>query len=295
MSMDFRSELLACQEQVEAALQDYFAEPLPQQRLLDAMRYSLLAGGKRIRPVLALKFCEAAGGDPQQALPVACAVEMLHTYSLIHDDLPCMDNDDLRRGKPTNHKMFGEMTAVLAGDSLQTAAFEAILASTLPAEARAACALTLAKAAGAEGMCGGQQLDMEGETRAYTLEEITRMNDLKTGCLLQAACEMGVLAAGVPEGDPRLEAARAYAQAIGLAFQIQDDILNVTSTAEEMGKPVGNDVAMCKSTYVSLLGVETCRKRVETLSAAAKTAVVHTFPNSHFLLELADYLAQRKN
>ena len=181
----------------------------------------------------------------------ACAVEMLHTYSLIHDDLPSMDNDDLRRGKPTNHKMFGECTATLAGDALQAAAFETILTAPLPAEVNTAAGLTLARGAGALGMCGGQQLDMEGETRTFTLKEVARMNHLKTGCLLKAACVMGVLAAGVPVDDPMVTAAEHYAKAIGLAFQVRDDMLNVTSTEEEMGKPVGNDAESHKSTYVS--------------------------------------------
>ena len=158
----FQFELQRCQGLIEVNLASYFTKPAPQQKLLDAMRYSLLAGGKRIRPILALKFCEAAGGSLEQALPYACAVEMLHTYSLIHDDLPSMDNDDLRRGKPTNHKMFGECTATLAGDALQAAALETILTAPLPAEVNAAAGLTLARAAGVLGMCGGQQLDMEG-------------------------------------------------------------------------------------------------------------------------------------
>lgn len=293
--MEFLQELRRSQELVEGALGRYFTEAVPQKRLLEAMRYSLLAGGKRIRPVLTLKFCEAAGGDPDKAMLVACAVEMLHTYSLIHDDLPCMDNDDLRRGKPTNHKVFGEMTAVLAGDSLQAAAFEAVLSASLPAGIRADCALTLAQAAGASGMCGGQELDMEGEERDFTPEQVTLMNGLKTGCLLSAACEMGVLAAGVPKQDARLSAARAYAQAIGLAFQIQDDILNVTSTAREMGKPVGSDAEMRKSTYVRLLGVDACKRRVAELTAQAKAAIAGAFPETAFLNGLADYLASRRN
>lgn len=291
--MLFDVELKACQEHIETALSGYFQEDVPQGRLLEAMRYSLLAGGKRIRPVLTLKFCEAAGGDPGKALSVACAVEMLHTYSLIHDDLPSMDNDTLRRGKPTSHVVFGEMTATLAGDALQSAAFEAILASPLDAEARAACALSLARAAGALGMCGGQQLDKEGEERSFTLDEVRQMNALKTGALLRAACEMGVLAAGVSPGDPRLQAAREYADAVGLAFQIEDDVLNVTSTEEEMGKPVGNDAVLRKSTYVSLMGLDACRDAVERLTGEAKTAAARAFPEDTFLSVFADRLARR--
>ncbi len=279
---------------MEVNLSAYFTRPAPQQKLLDAMRYSLLAGGKRIRPILALKFCEAAGGSLEQALPYACAVEMLHTYSLIHDDLPSIDNDDLRRGKPTNHKMFGECTATLAGDALQAAAFETILAAPLPAEVNAAAGLTLARAAGVLGMCGGQQLDMEGETRTLTLKEVARMNQLKTGCLLKAACVMGVLAAGVPVDAPMVNAAEHYAKAIGLAFQIRDDMLNVTSTEEEMGKPVGNDAESRKSTYVSLLGLDKCANVIAQQTAAAKEAIQGCLPDVDFLCDLADYLAGRE-
>jgi geranylgeranyl pyrophosphate synthase len=258
------------------------------------MRYSLLAGGKRIRPVLTLAFCAAGGGDEEKALPVACAVEMLHTYSLIHDDLPCMDNDDLRRGRPTNHKVFGEMTAVLAGDALQSAAYEAILRAPLRAEVRAAAALELSDAAGALGMCGGQQLDMEGEECVLSLEEIAHMNGLKTGCLLRAACVMGVLAAGYAPESPQCRAAGDYAAAIGLAFQIRDDMLNVTSTAQEMGKSVGSDAENHKSTFVAHLGLEGCQRRVEEETAKAKKALSGVFADTAFLEALADYLAGRE-
>ncbi|MCD7856365.1 MAG: polyprenyl synthetase family protein [Clostridiales bacterium] len=292
--MTFLEELEVCRGQVEGALADYFQADVPQKYLLDAMRYSLLAGGKRIRAVLVLKFCEAAGGDANAAMPIACGVEMLHTYSLIHDDLPCMDNDDLRRGKPTNHKVYGEMTATLAGDALQAGAFEAVLSANLPAETRAECALTLAQAVGALGMCGGQQLDKEGESQAFSLNQVTYMNGLKTGCLLRAACEMGVLAAGLSKDSPQAEAARAYADAIGLAFQIRDDMLNVTSTEQAMGKPVGNDAALRKSTYVSLLGLEGCRERMTRLTAQAQGAIAPAFVHPAFLQELAGYLAERQ-
>lgn len=293
--MKFYEQLTSCQARVEAALDGYFKEDLPQKTLLDAMRYSLLAGGKRIRPVLAVKFCEAAGGRVEQALPVGCAVEMLHTYSLIHDDLPCMDNDDLRRGRPTNHKVYGECTATLAGDALQCAAFQTILKAELPAEVRAAAALELANAAGQDGMCGGQQLDMEGEERKLTLDEIRQMNGLKTGCLLRAACVMGVLAAGKAPDSEQAKAAAEYADAIGLAFQIRDDMLNVISDEETMGKPVGNDEESHKSTYVSLLGLEQCQRVVDEQTERAKSAVKACFDDSAFLQELADWLAGRKS
>jgi geranylgeranyl diphosphate synthase type II len=288
-------ELGRRQGRVEVAIAGYFNQDVAQKTLLEAMRYSLLAGGKRIRPVLTLAFCAAGGGDEEKALPVACAVEMLHTYSLIHDDLPCMDNDDLRRGRPTNHKVFGEMTAVLAGDALQSAAYEAILRAPLRAEVRAAAALELSDAAGALGMCGGQQLDMEGEERVLSLEEIAHMNGLKTGCLLRAACVMGVLAAGYAPESPQCRAAGDYAAAIGLAFQIRDDMLNVTSTAQEMGKSVGSDAENHKSTFVAHLGLEGCQRRVEEETAKARKALSGVFADTAFLEALADYLAGREN
>lgn len=292
---EFWAEFECCQGLIERQLERYFLEECPQRTLLDAMRYSLLAGGKRIRPILTLKFCEAAGGDMEQALPLACAVEMLHTYSLIHDDLPCMDNDDLRRGKPTNHKVFGEYTATLAGDALQAAAFQTILSAPLPAEVVVSAALELSRAAGADGMCGGQQLDMEGEQISFLLNQVAHMNRLKTGCLLRAACVIGVLAAGVRETDPRAAAAAEYAEAIGLAFQVRDDMLNQTATAAEMGKPVGNDRQSNKSTYVSLQGLETCAAVIREKTEEAKKALRTHFPRTEFLNCLADYLAARKS
>ncbi len=197
--------------------------------LAEAMRYSLLAGGKRIRPLLVLEFCRIAGGDVEKALPVACAIEMLHTYSLIHDDLPCMDNDELRRGKPTNHMVYGECTATLAGDALQAEAFGTILRCDLPPAVKTNCAEILAGAVGLDGMCGGQFLDMSWEGRALTEQELSEINIRKTGALLVAACQMGVAAAGGSE--LMLAAAGHYGSAIGMAFQIRDDMLDVLSLA----------------------------------------------------------------
>lgn len=293
--MRIQEQLRLRQGRIEKALEGFFTEDVAQKTLLESMRYSLLAGGKRIRPVLTLAFCAAAGGNEEKALPVACAVEMLHTYSLIHDDLPCMDNDDLRRGRPTNHKVYGEMTAVLAGDALQSAAFQAVLSAPLSPDVRAAAALELADAAGALGMCGGQQLDMEGEERTLSLEEIAHMNALKTGCLLRAACVMGALAAGCAPDSPQCRAAAAYAASVGLAFQIRDDMLNVTSTAQEMGKSVGSDAENNKSTFVAHLGLEECQRRVEEETRRAKKALTGAFEDTRFLEELADDLARRAN
>ena len=259
--------------------------------LADAMRYSLLAGGKRIRPLLVLEFCRIAGGDVEKALPVACAIEMLHTYSLIHDDLPCMDNDELRRGKPTNHMVYGECTATLAGDALQAEAFGTILRCDLPPTVKASCAEILAGAVGLDGMCGGQFLDMSWEGRALTEQELSEINIRKTGALLVAACQMGVAAAGGSE--LMLAAAGHYGSAIGMAFQIRDDMLDVLSTAEELGKPIGSDLEENKNTYMVLMGREGCEKTIAKLTDFAKNVLDEAFEDTAFLKELADALSTR--
>lgn len=278
---------------VESRLREYFAEAVPQRQLLEAMRYSLLAGGKRIRPVMTLAFCAAAGGRAEDALEFACALEMLHTYSLIHDDLPCMDDDDLRRGKPTNHIVFGECTAVIAGDALQSASFETILKAPLDAEKRAAAALMLAEAAGAYGMCAGQQLDMEGESKRLDVSDTERINRLKTAALIKAAAGMGCIAAGGTKAQ--LAAAGAYAEALGLAFQLRDDLLDMESTREALGKSVGSDEESGKSTFVSLLGAMRCRELILENTERAKAALKPAFSDSAFLEWLADRLAGRDN
>ena len=260
--------------------------------LAEAMRYSLLAGGKRIRPLLVLEFCRIAGGDVEKTLPVACAVEMLHTYSLIHDDLPCMDNDELRRGKPTNHMVYGECTATLAGDALQTEAFGTILRCDLPPGVKANCAEILAGAVGLDGMCGGQFLDMSWEGRALTEQELSEINIRKTGALLVAACQMGVAAAGGSE--LMLAAAGHYGSAIGMAFQIRDDMLDVLSTAEELGKPIGSDLEEHKNTYMVLMGREGCEKTIAKLTDFAKNVLDEAFEDTAFLKELADALSTRE-
>ena len=280
---------------IDAALAEYFtlSEDYPQARLAEAMRYSLLAGGKRIRPILVLEFCRIAGGDVEAALPVACAIEMLHTYSLIHDDLPCMDNDDLRRGRPTNHVVYGECTAVLAGDTLQAEAFGTILRSDLPADRKAACAEILAGAVGLDGMCGGQYLDMSWEGRKLTEQELTEINSRKTGALLVAACQMGVAAAG--GSRLMLDTAGHFGAALGMAFQIRDDMLDVLSTAEELGKPIGSDSQENKNTYMVLMGEEGCRQTVARLTGFAKDVLGEAFEDTAFLCAMADSLADRKN
>lgn len=261
--------------------------------LLEAERYSLLAGGKRIRPVLVLEFNRICGGNIVSALPVACAVEMLHTYSLIHDDLPCMDDDDLRRGRPTSHKAFGECTAVLAGDALQADAFSMILESKLPAERRAECARILAKAAGSAGMCSGQFLDTKSEVLGRLDEaKLKLIYSRKTGALITAACLMGAVSAGAD--SERLAAARGFGDAVGLAFQIRDDILDMCASDKELGKSAGSDERGGKTTLASLLGAENAQQLLVGLTETAKQSLA-IFEDSDFLTQLADALKTRKS
>lgn len=297
---DFEKELSAAKALVEKRLAEFF----PGDGLQAAMRYSLLAGGKRIRPILAMKFCEAAGGAMEEALDFGCGVEMLHTYSLIHDDLPCMDNDDLRRGRPTNHKVYSECVATLAGDALQAAAFQTVLSAEGPWQekgsfAPAVAAKILAEAAGEQGMCGGQYFDTIGDGKVlHTAEELTVINNKKTGALLRAACMMGVAASsGHRVVEERcFEAARVYATNVGLAFQIRDDMLDVIGSAEEFGKPIGSDASNRKSTYVTLLGLEECERRVLAYTERAKEALraCKWQGSTEFLCTLADAMTERK-
>ena len=283
---------------IEKALFGYLpAGQLKEQKLIDAMRYSLEAGGKRVRPTLVMEFCDLCGGNTEAALPFACAVEMIHTYSLIHDDLPCMDDDDLRRGKPSNHKVFGEDTALLAGDALQTLAFE-ILTSDAACEAAGerACrkaANTLAKYAGCVGMVGGQVIDLMSENTKAPIETVRELVYKKTACLIKASCELGCIAAGAD--DEKTAAASLYGESIGIAFQIQDDILDCTSTDEELGKPVGSDEENNKSTFVSLLGIEECKKQVDSLTDQALGALDNFEGDTAFLRDYALALAKRKS
>lgn len=278
---------------VDSKLSEFFnPSGMSYDGLLESMHYSLTAGGKRIRPALVLEFCRISGGDVEKALPVACAIEMLHTYSLIHDDLPCMDNDDLRRGKPTNHVVYGECTATLAGDALQAEAFGTIARSELPAENKIACVEILADAVGSDGMCAGQYLDMVGESKRLTEEELDDINSRKTGALLIAACRMGVAAAG--GSGEMLEAAAHYGACVGAAFQIRDDILDVISTSEELGKPIGSDAQEHKNTYMALLGESQCMEMIEKLTNQAKSALCGAFDDTKFLCDLADSMVTRR-
>ena len=293
--MEFQHAFHAYIEAVNAALDAAIPmENSPQKQVLASMRYSLNSGGKRIRPILTLEFARICGVSLENAMPFACAVEMIHTYSLIHDDLPCMDDDELRRGRPTNHIAFGEAVATLAGDALLNRAFETMLSAcgtgAVSTERAVAAMTALAVASGAYGMIGGQIVDMEGEERPLSAQELTGMHRMKTGALIRAACEMGVYLGG---GDARmLAAAQAYADALGRAFQMQDDILNVTGNAETMGKDVQNDAKSGKSTFVSLYGLDACREEVDALTRAAIDAVT-PLPEHAFLTALAEQLAAR--
>jgi len=279
----------------DRALEGYFCLPEsdPLHGYAEAARYSLLAGGKRIRAMLVLEFCRVSGGRPEDALDVACGVEMLHAYSLIHDDLPCMDNDDLRRGKPTNHIVFGECVATLAGDVLQAEAFRTVLHAKVSESARLRCARILADAVGLDGMCGGQYLDMIGEGKALSAEELDAINLRKTGALLAASCAMGTAAAdGSREQE---EAALRFGQLIGLAFQIRDDMLDVLSTADELGKPIGSDREENKNTYMALLGGDACEREIRRLTDEAIEVLRSAFSDTAFLEAFAKQLAERKN
>ena len=294
--MDFKVQLTRDQAQIEEYLARSFTDhSVPYKTLLESMSYSLMAGGKRLRPILVLAFCRLCGGDAEKAVPVACGVEMLHTYSLIHDDLPCMDNDDLRRGKPTNHKVFGECTATLAGDALQAAAFESVLSAPLPDSAKVSCAAILARVAGYDGICGGQQIDMEWEGRPLTQREVMEIHLRKTAALLRGACLMGVAAAG---GDAKMQdAAAEYADALGMAFQIRDDMLDVIGDEKTFGKPIGSDREEHKKTFVDLFGIDGCAKKVQEYTQCAKAALgtAQWRGDTAFLKELADSLQNRNN
>ena len=274
---------------IEDFLGGLFAEKPHWVDLYESMRYSILAGGKRIRPVLTLEFARLAGMDWHRAVPVACALELVHTYSLIHDDLPCMDDDDLRRGKPTNHKVYGETLAVLAGDALQPEAFRLILtAPGLTVEQKTACALILAKAAGADGMVAGQVIDTLHAPK--TQEELTEVHRLKTGAMIAGACKLGVAAAGGTE--EQLKDAEKYGYQLGLAFQIRDDMLDVMGNADEFGKPIGSDREEGKVTFVDLLGIDGCQQAVLMCTKQAGEAVC-AWDWDGFLANLADMLAER--
>jgi geranylgeranyl diphosphate synthase type II len=278
--------------QIEDALAGYceFGADCPA-RLEEAIRYSLLAPGKRLRPLLCLMAAEACGGDAQGAMPAACAVEMIHAYSLIHDDLPAMDDDDLRRGRPTNHKVFGEGLAILAGDALQMRALEIVARDVRPpAVAARACAL-LARAAGAAALVGGQAADLEQQFAVGDLETLVAIHARKTGAMLLASLELGGLCAAA--GAAQMESLRKYGEAIGLAFQITDDLLDVRGSAATMGKRVGKDHERGKLTFPGLLGVDESARRAEQLIGEACAAIAPLGAGASDLEALARYILER--
>ncbi len=279
------------QEAIETYLNGLFTAQKPYSQLYEAIRYSILGGGKRIRPVLTLEFARLGGINWRLALPFACALELVHNYSLIHDDLPCMDDDDLRRGKPTTHKVYGETLAILAGDALQPEAFRLILeAPALSSERKLDAMRVLLNACGADGMVAGQVLDTLCPIE--NTEQLRHMEELKTGCMIAAAAELGCAASGMNAGMRNL--AVQYAKDLGLAFQIRDDMLDVEGDAAVFGKPIGSDKEEGKFTFVDALGIEGCRAEVARLTEEAKSVVKH-WAESQFLVTLADKLAGRVN
>lgn len=276
---------------VEDKLYSYInGEESAQGRVIKAMKYSLSAGGKRIRPVLVLEFCRMCGGDIEKALPIACAMEMIHTFSLIHDDLPCMDNDDLRRGKPSCHKAFDEATALLAGDALEIYPIELITGSELEPEKIVKIISKITHQVGVFGMIGGQQIDTENEGKPYTSQALLEMYSLKTSALLKAACCSGCIAAGADEDT--VQNAAMYAEKLGLAFQIVDDILDVTGDEKVFGKPIGSDAESGKTTYVTLYGLEKAHEKAEELTNEA-LEILSNWENSDFIKELTKKLLNR--
>lgn len=287
---DFGQRLKTYQSFIEDYLEKncFVNSAEPQQELFSAMRYSLLAGGKRLRPALTLEFCRVCGGDWKNAAPFAAAVEMIHTYSLIHDDLPSMDNDDYRRGRLTNHKVYGEATAILAGDALLTAAFGWLMKADVTAEQKVRSVEVLSGCAGELGMVGGQILDMAAENRTCTEQEILDIQSRKTGALIRAACLLGVIAGGGT--DRQMEAAQEFADHLGLAFQIRDDMLDVIGDAKTLGKAVGADEG--KNTFVRLYGLQTCEGLVDKHTVAAIQAL-SAFSDEKWLEMLSNSLVHR--
>ncbi len=290
MKFPFKEQYGQYSAYIEKYLQEQcFVYDAPQKTLFDAMRYSLLAGGKRLRPVFVFDFCRMCGGDWKAAVPFAAAVEMIHTYSLIHDDLPCMDNDDLRRGKPTNHKVYGEANAVLAGDALLTAAFAYLAKAPFSADVRISAVEVLSSCAGEMGMVGGQVLDMQSEQRQCTEREVLDIQSRKTGALIRASCMLGVLAGNGSE--KQLIAAAEFADHLGLAFQIRDDMLDVVGNAEELGKAVGVDTV--KNTFVQLYGLDRCNELVRNHTTQATAKLQLHFSDTDFMEQLSDFLTSR--
>ena len=280
------------QRRIEDMLDRALAGPGVPARLAEAMRYAVLGGGKRMRPLLAYAAGELVGADPGVVDGPAAAVEMIHAYSLAHDDLPCMDDDVLRRGKPTCHVAFGEAMALLAGDALQAQAFAALVATRIP-DAGRACAL-LADAAGAPGMAGGQAIDLLHVGKPMTLPDLTSMHRMKTGALIRASILLGAMCGRALDGNEETSLDR-FARAAGLAFQVVDDVLDVEGSAASLGKTAGKDAVHNKPTYVTLLGLDEAKRHAQALRGEARAALVPFGMRARRLLELADWIAQRKH
>ena len=290
--MNLEQRCMEYRQYLETYLKDFYGQfhDMPQKPLLDAMEYSLFAGGKRLRPIFTFEFCRMAGGDWKNAAPFAGAIEMIHTYSLIHDDLPCMDNDDYRRGRLTNHKVYGEAMAVLAGDALLTDAFALAASAQLPKPENMGLAIgVLSENAGSLGMVGGQVLDMLSEERQCTEQEVLDIQSRKTGALINAACVLGAIAGGA--GEEQLKAAAGFAGCLGLAFQIRDDMLDVIGDASELGKATGHDAK--KNTFVRLYGLEKCEELIQKYTNAAIDQL-SSFTDTDDLVSLARSLTARR-
>lgn len=295
--MTFDQRLNEYIAQTETFLDEYLNtdDCVGQESLIDAMRYSALAGGKRLRPTLTMEFCRVCGEKPVDALPFAVALEMIHTYSLIHDDLPCMDNDDMRRGKPTNHKVYGDGMAVLAGDGLLTQAFELMAnpryTGHLPPESVVRAIRILGREAGVLGMIGGQVLDINAARGELDYDALVRLQERKTGALMRAAAHMGCVIGGA--NAQQIQAANQYAVLLGLAFQIQDDILDLEGDAQVLGKSTGSDAQNDKATFPALLGIPACHDKVRELTHQAVHAVEGVFTDNSFLISLAQIMSDR--
>lgn len=287
-----KNELNQRIEKINAALEKYLPEKNnPQSEIYRAMRYSVFAGGKRLRPILMTESCKMCGGDINAVMPFACAMEMIHTYSLIHDDLPAMDNDDLRRGIPTNHIKFGEATAILAGDALLNRAFEVASEYGKNAPNAMDALICLAKSSGTEGMIGGQVVDIASEGQDIDLDRLRYIHLLKTGAIIRSSCVIGAIVANADKAE--IDAVDKFASNLGVAFQIRDDILDVTGDENTLGKPVGSDEKSEKNTYVKLLGVEKSEELVKEYSKKAADALSLFGDKADFLIRLADYLVNR--
>ena len=293
---DLEIKIAEVAAEIEKTLKDGYGEQDgPIGVLFEAEKYSLLAGGKRIRPFIAMQVCEALGGDREAVKPFAAALEMIHTYSLIHDDLPCMDNDDMRRGKPTSHKVYGEATALLAGDALLTRAFlTAASNSNVDAETAGEAIKLLAEAAGDEGMIGGQTIDLDGEKRRLEFSELLTLHRLKTGALIKCAALLGVISAGYGRDSREAREAERYAEGIGLAFQVVDDILDATATAEALGKSVGGDAERNKTTFLTYYSVDGAWEYAREITEESVRSI-ETWQSPDTLRDLAYYLLNRKN